>query len=126
MNWTIDSYGRLTTRNDSWFPWVFFSCIALTVLLILLQGYNSVSGANAAEAKKQAIKWSNELSLAPSSISCSSIDSDNNGYYSCTLSFKSDSGIQLKTVECAGALTIGEGCREPRFLINNSPNTFNQ
>lgn len=120
MNWTIDSSGRLVHRDSSWIKWGVIITIAFVFLAVVFQGTATVSGANAKEAERQAYSWSNKLGLKTINVACSSIDSDMNGYYSCTLRYIDEKGSHFKTVECAGYATPGNGCREPRMLINSN------
>lgn len=120
MNWTIDSDGRLVHRDSSWIKWGVIIAVILIFGLALLQGTATVSGANTREAEKQALGWAKKLGVEPTNVACSSIDSDMNGYYSCTFRFNDDKGSHFKTVECAGYATPGNGCREPRMLLNSN------
>lgn len=72
----------------------------------------NVSGMSHGEAVKSAHAYAKELSIAVQGIQCAGIDSDGDGYVSCSIMTKSE---KLLAVECAGALTINQGCRIPKL-----------
>lgn len=65
-------------------------------------------------AKREAQQWANDLGLQVTGISCTDIDSDGDGYVSCTVALKDG---QTKQIECKGAYSFGHGCRDPKLTI---------
>lgn len=89
------------------------------ILTIVIFGARSCLSGPTQEraAKDEAGKWANELGLQYTGISCGDIDSDNDGYVSCTLAMKDGS---TKSIECRGAYSWGHGCRDPKLGINQT------
>lgn len=69
------------------------------------------------KAEENAWEWSEETGLDPTNITCNNQDSDDDGYVSCTFTFKTKDGeATTKQYECIGALfTFDSGCREPKL-----------
>lgn len=90
----------------------------LMLLLIVLVGVakctSGISGLDQSAAEKEAKLWANKMGMVDAAISCVKIDSDGDGYVSCTVLTKE--GPQA--IECTGSLTFNSGCRTPKFKIN--------
>lgn len=97
------------------------SVIALLIFLgVLLFGgimCNSMkSSINPTTAEKEFIIWSKEFGLHIKHVNCNSIDSDGDGYVSCSYSLKDSE--EIHQVECAGAWNFQHGCRLPKVKVN--------
>ena len=68
-------------------------------------------------ATHDAQKFVAELGWKTAGISCADVDSDNDGYVSCTIAL-SDGTNQF--VECRGAYTWGHGCRIPKLRVDRN------
>lgn len=73
-----------------------------------------------AAAKAEAQKWATNLGYRILGISCANIDSDNDGYVSCTVRvIDGDKPAETKQIECRGEWSRGHGCREPKFGVRS-------
>lgn len=82
---------------------------------------SNLSGANKEEAVSQANIWVSEVGIKNAHVNCVNTDSDGDGYVSCTVSYKDNSGeLKTKAIECTGKFTINSGCRAPKFSGNSS------
>ena len=78
----------------------------------------NLSGENEIEAEKNAIAWARDVGIENAHINCVTIDSDGDGYVSCTVSYKDNTGaVQTKAIECTGRFNINTGCRSPKFSV---------
>lgn len=68
-------------------------------------------------ATRDAQKFVQELGWKVAGISCADIDSDRDGYVSCTIAL-TDGTNQF--VECRGAYDWGHGCRIPKLRVDRS------
>jgi prepilin-type N-terminal cleavage/methylation domain-containing protein len=59
-----------------------------------------------------------ELGWQVTGISCADVDSDGDGYVSCTIAKKDGTS---DFVECRGAYSFGHGCRVPKLRIDRAP-----
>jgi hypothetical protein len=89
--------------------------IAIGLLLIVVvlgaRCVASVSGADHTHAEKQAREWA-ERNLAPGlTVECARVDSDGDGYISCTVFQRRADIIEPIAIECARALSWNDGCR---------------
>lgn len=60
-------------------------------------------------AEREASKFAGKLGIASPTVSCMAADTDDNGYYSCTLFDKARN--KMYPVECTSVLTINSGCK---------------
>lgn len=62
----------------------------------------------------EARAWAAKMGLEVRDISCTKLDTDGDGYVSCTISSKRMGGsgpVQLTAIECATRWSINEGCK---------------
>jgi len=65
---------------------------------------------NKHEAEEQFAAYANSLGIEYDHVVCNTVDSDGDGYISCTYSVNND----LHQIECAGAYNFQQGCRLPK------------
>jgi prepilin-type N-terminal cleavage/methylation domain-containing protein len=95
----------------------FIGILAAVLVSALGKGCGNVSGRSADLAVEGAQKWARDMGYANVFISCVDIDSDGDGYVSCTVREDGKSPIQI---ECAGAFTMNNGCRMPKAIISGT------
>lgn len=83
-------------------------------LAVIFSRVACVGETQTAAAKSEARSWARELGLQTTGVACANIDSDGDGYVSCTIALKDGS---TKQIECRGAYAPGHGCREPKLRI---------
>lgn len=66
-------------------------------------------------ATQDAKRFVDELGWQVQGISCADVDSDGDGYVSCTIA-KQDGTSEF--VECRGAYSFGHGCRIPKLRVD--------
>jgi hypothetical protein len=102
-------YDGIMKRN---YILVLFAAFALT-------GCFNYTGANKQQAEKNAKEWANEMGFEGAKIKCNKMDTDGDGYVSCSMNHNGE----LTQVECAGESLIvrNEGCRlpKPNLRVNN-------
>lgn len=67
-------------------------------------------------AEKEARAWARDLGLDVAGISCADLDTDGDGYVSCTVRLSGE-GQHTHQVECRGAWSSGHGCRDPKLRL---------
>lgn len=85
--------------------------LAMVAFAVVKCGAN-VSGASHQDAERSAREYAKALNIEYDGLVCAGIDSDGDGYVSCTISKKDG---HLLGIECAGAMTINSGCRIPKL-----------
>lgn len=76
-----------------------------------------VSGHTRITAQTEANAWVRSMGL-DAKATCADRDTDGDGYVSCTLVVtEADGRKHIEPLECAGALTINNGCRAPKAVI---------
>ena len=71
-------------------------------------------------AKAEAQKWATDLGYRILGISCANIDSDHDGYVSCTVRvIDGEKPAETKQIECRGEWSRGHGCREPKLGVRS-------
>jgi prepilin-type N-terminal cleavage/methylation domain-containing protein len=87
---------------------------------ILVLACRSVTSGKATKeaATHDAETFVRELGWQVAGISCTDIDSDRDGYVSCTIAKKDGTS---DFVECRGAYDFGHGCRIPKLRIDRAP-----
>lgn len=89
-----------------------FLAIAVTACI------GATSGKETKEAAtKDAKNFVEELGWKASGISCSDVDSDRDGYVSCTIALTNGTN---EFVECRGAYSFGHGCRIPKLRVDRN------
>ncbi len=77
----------------------------------------NITGLSHDKAEKAAKAWATQMGLELKGVSCTSVDSDGDGYVSCSAAVvKSDGDIDIIPIECAAALTLNDGCRAARVI----------
>lgn len=69
-------------------------------------------------AKQEAMRWASELGYQVQGVSCANIDSDDDGYVSCTVAVVQGDTTRAMPIECRGAFSVGHGCRQPKLNVN--------
>lgn len=73
-----------------------------------------------ADAQRWADAWIKEQGLN-ARADCTRIDSDGDGYLSCTLVVTDPDGRKhIEPLECAGRYTLNTGCRYPKMSIRGA------
>jgi type II secretory pathway pseudopilin PulG len=81
--------------------------------LIGVRGCASSFGIDKASAEQNARQYAGELGVEVAGLSCTGVDTDGDGYVSCTIRGRDGS---LTPIECAGRLTLNSGCRVARVI----------
>lgn len=90
--------------------------IGAFIVVIGLASGLATRGANHNSAVEYAKQWAKDMSISPSGIDCTGVDSDGDGYVSCSVAEKhSDGTTEIHPIECAKWLTINSGCRTPKL-----------
>lgn len=89
--------------------------IALVVILGVVCQFTGNFGRNSSVAETEARTWAHQLGLEVTGITCNPVDTENDGYVSCSVMTK---GAALPyQVECARAMSLQHGCREPKVTV---------
>lgn len=94
-------------------------CLVVGFIVLLLLGvaaqFTGNFGRNAGVAEGEARTWAHQLGLDVTGITCNPVDTENDGYVSCSVMTK---GAALPyQVECARAMSLQHGCREPKITV---------
>jgi hypothetical protein len=77
----------------------------------------NVSGASHDKAETAAKAWAFQMGFQVKGVSCANIDSDGDGYVSCSVStVNKNNDIEIVPIECAAAYTLNSGCWVARVL----------
>jgi len=68
-----------------------------------------------ATAQAEARRWAAELGYTVRGASCANVDSDDDGYVSCTVVVVDGDTARPMAIECRGAYSVGNGCRRPKL-----------
>ena len=90
---------------------VVFGIILLGVGVKCTSGY---TGLDQGAAQDNALQWAKTMGIENARATCVKMDSDGDGYISCTVMVND----QPVAIECTGWLNINNGCRKPKFNIN--------
>lgn len=91
------------------------STIKFTMIVLVLA---LVGCGSKAEAERGARKWATSMGFQVQNVSCVDIDTDHDGYVSCSVSVKrQDGSLDLMAIECAANFTMNEGCRAPKINL---------
>lgn len=92
--------------------------IVLAIIVAMVgRGCTDVTGMDHKKAVNEAGKWGQEMGLDVKGVSCVNVDSNVDGYVSCSLSTAGKDGtISIVPIECAASLTINSGCRVARVI----------
>jgi len=71
-----------------------------------------------ATAEAEARNWAKGLGLKLLGVECANVDSDGDGYVSCTANVE---GQGVVPIECRGAYSVGHGCRSPKLRTFTQP-----
>lgn len=93
---------------------IVFSIVGIFLAIFASRGCTSGSETKAA-ATTDAKKFVAELGWDVSGIACADVDSDGDGYVSCTIAKKDGTN---EFVECRGAYAFGHGCRLPKLRLD--------
>jgi hypothetical protein len=103
------------SNNDALAPTLYVLGAVVFVGLTLWQCSANHSGENQSTAKSTAAHYAKELGIEVRALTCAKMDSDGDGYVSCTI--MPTEGPPMM-VECTGAWTYNEGCRLPKANIH--------
>lgn len=82
-------------------------CFILITGLVIVSINDSYSGKAHVRVQARAERFLDELKITHEAISCNSLDTDGNGYITC--SYKSNNKIE--TIECSNSMWIDSSCR---------------
>ena len=69
-------------------------------------------------AENSARAWAQQMGIEAQSVSCVNMDSDGDGYISCTIAQKANDGtVKPIAIECASLLSPNKGCRSPKAVV---------
>lgn len=124
-----DQFGDILRAARSGFTLV--EVLVLVIILgiflsIIVFGCDTLTGsADSEKVKTQAYTFVSELGYSEIlGVSCSTHDSDGDGYISCSVRVKDGDMIEMIAIECAGGLAgyFKSGCRQPKIHINQNRN----
>lgn len=104
-------YGQSNSGAPAWVMVV--GVVGVLALVIFGRGC-CVGPEQTHAAQKEAKKWAADLGLQVTGVSCGDVDSDGDGYVSCTIALVNG---DTKAIECRGAYSWGHGCRDPKLTI---------
>jgi prepilin-type N-terminal cleavage/methylation domain-containing protein len=93
--------------------------ILAAIAAISLNACKGCTGISKDEAMKGAQVWAQNVKTQGSDVSvdCAKMDTDNDGYLSCTVFVRKDGKTDVYPIECAGAFSWNEGCRVPKAVV---------
>lgn len=92
-------------------PVVLIGIFILLAVLISFRTCMGLTGASRAHVENEARNWASSMyPNETSQVICQNIDSDNNGYISCTIRIGAQNPMGI---ECAAPMSINSGCRIP-------------
>ena len=87
--------------------------------------YSCVGSSQNVDATEQATNYANLMYPGKNArVQCVRLDSDHDGYVSCTIAYDAENAItgltltETVAVECAAGFTFNEGCRIPKARVN--------
>ena len=88
--------------------------ILVAIVLIGIQyGCNSKT-----EAETAAMQWALKMGLTDPRVECATMDTDRDGYVSCSVTSKNNIGKpHIIPLECASKYSWNEGCRSPKAVL---------
>jgi prepilin-type N-terminal cleavage/methylation domain-containing protein len=118
----IESEGKVRMKSQRGFTLVELMVIVAILAVFLALSVVACKGMTSGDETKKAAthdaaKFVKELGWQVTGISCADIDSDGDGYVSCTIA-KKDGTTDF--VECRGAYSFGHGCRMPKLRIDRN------
>ena len=93
---------------------IIFSIVGIFLAIVASRGCTS-GGETKEAATRDAKKYVAELGWDVSGIACADVDSDGDGYVSCTIAKKNGTN---EFVECRAAYAFGHGCRIPKLRLD--------
>lgn len=90
--------------------------VIVGIAFVIVAGW-SFSGADGEQAFHEAMQWSRDMQIAKPAVSCANMDSDGDGYVSCTVR-DTETG-KIYPVECATATSFNRGCRMQKVNVRN-------
>ena len=95
----------------------FIICIVVAIgcgLALSISG-----GGNHADPKTEMEQYMTALGYTPKGVVCTEMDTDHDGYVSCTGTYEEEGKIKRIAAECAGGWTlmgdVNEGCKQPKI-----------
>lgn len=89
-----------------------------TLAALGIYGIGRACNANeSATAEPEARAWAQQMGLQVVGAACSDVDSDGDGYVSCTLTVRDGASTKLVPVECGSSWGNNKGCRIPAGRI---------
>lgn len=88
--------------------------VSLRTKFLVVIGINMMLACgDPAKPTREAREWADSMGMKDASVNCAAIDSDGDGYVSCTVANKEQSGTKLISIQCASAMTgcMNEGCK---------------
>ncbi|MFA5203031.1 MAG: prepilin-type N-terminal cleavage/methylation domain-containing protein [Lentisphaeria bacterium] len=101
-----------------------FTLIELIIVIVILGAIAALAGnflfrgctSSSAEAEEAARAYAQKLGLKVIGVSCTDMDSDGDGYVSCSISHNENGKTAIQPVECAAKLSMNSGCKAPKMV----------
>lgn len=111
---------RLIDNTENMFPVLMgLGVVAVVGFFVVAVSANVLSFLDGGDkARSEAASWTKEMGIKDATVSCVNLDSDGDGYVSCTV----NNNGQLIPLECARAYSFQSGCRVQKLQIKNFSN----
>lgn len=91
---------------------VFIGAFTVVLLMSFCSSCKNLTGEAHKESEAYARQYAKDLGMEAKGVTCAGMDTDNDGYISCTLATTDG---RLIAIECAGAAYMNSGCRIPKL-----------
>lgn len=87
-------------------------CIAIVgIFVAIIWGNISNYTADNSKTVEAAKSYVKDLGIRDANVQCVAIDTNNDGYVSCTASYRNSDKLEFLAFECASSLSFNSGCR---------------
>lgn len=94
-----------------------FGIIAVLFLTMFGRCGSNITGESHDKAVSEARTWSTEMGIKVKGVSCANMDTNHDGYISCSVSSElPGGGVDIMPIECATSWSINSGCRAARIM----------
>lgn len=95
--------------------------LGLMLVLMVLDDSHS-QGKPDLKPEQEAAEWARDLGFRDAHIKCVALDTDDDGYISCSVATsKPDGAVTVQAVECASTSSGNSGCRIPKPSVQATP-----